>query len=72
MIWLRLKRALANGGYYLLAVVFLWFVMSSIVGWFVNLPGIRREPQEGERCGPGYRWTRVGSLLDSDMSCEKE
>jgi len=68
----RLKRTLADVGYYLVAGLVLWFVVGSIVGWFVDLPGTHRRPREGEPCGPGHKWSRVGPAIDPDLSCEKE
>jgi hypothetical protein len=47
-------------GYYLMAGLVLWFVVGSVIGWFFDLPGADRGPREGEPCGPGYRWSRVG------------
>jgi hypothetical protein len=69
----RFKRVLLSEiGYCLMAGLLLWFVIGSVIGWFVDLPGASRPPREGEPCGPGYHWTRVGSLLDPDLSCERE
>src|SRR5262245_949979 len=48
----------------------LWIIIGSIVGWFVDLPSSHK-PSEGQECGPGYRWTRIGPA-DPDLSCEKE
>jgi len=66
------KRLLAVVGYYLMTGLFLWFVVEFVIGWMVDLPGSHSEPREDEPCGPGYRWTRVGSPLDPDLSCERE
>ncbi len=68
----RSKRTRAGFGYYLLAALFVLFVVGLIIGWFVDLPGARKTAHAGEPCGPGYRWTRVGSAIDPDLSCEKE
>jgi hypothetical protein len=68
----RARKILSDIGYYVLAALLIWFVVSSIIGWFVDLPGSRRQPREGDPCGPGYRWTRIGSPIDPDLSCEKE
>jgi hypothetical protein len=66
----RARRILANVAYYLMAGILLWFVVGSVIGWFVDLPS--REPSEGEPCGPGYKWTRADPGNDPDLSCEKE
>jgi hypothetical protein len=68
----RVRRTLSNIGYYLMAALVLWFVVGSVVGWFVDLPGSNRGPREGEPCGSGHRWTRVGPAIDPDLSCEAE
>src|SRR5437899_3058293 len=68
----RVRQVLSTIGYYMMAGLLLWFVVGSVIGWFVDLPSARRQPHEGEPCGPGYRWTRVGSPLDPDLSCERE
>jgi hypothetical protein len=68
----RVTRILSNVGYYLVAALLLWFVVGSIIGWFVDLPGARRASREGEPCGLGHRWTRVDPAIDPDLSCEKE
>jgi Iron-containing outer mitochondrial membrane protein N-terminus len=68
----RVRRVLSNVGYYLMAGLVLWFVVGSVIGCFVDLPGAHRGPREGEPCGPGYRWTRVGPAVDPDLSCEAE
>jgi hypothetical protein len=68
----RVRRILSNLGYYLMAGLVLWFVVGSVIGWFFDLPGAHRGPREGELCGPGYRWSRVGPAIDPDLSCEKE
>ena len=66
----RVRRILANVAYYLMAGILLCFVVGSVIGWFVDLPS--REPREGEPCGPGHRWTRVGPAIDPDLSCDQE
>jgi hypothetical protein len=71
-VFARMKRILTDIAYYVVAGLLLWFVVGSIIGWFVDLPGAHRGPHEGEPCGPGYRWTRVGPAIDPDLSCEKE
>jgi hypothetical protein len=54
-----------------LAITFLlWIVLGSFVGWLLGLSP--RRPQEGDPCGPGYRWTRIGSPNNPDLSCERE
>jgi hypothetical protein len=68
----RVRKTISNSGYYLMAGLLLWFIMGSVIGWFVDLPGAQRGPREGEPCGPGYRWTRVGPAIDPELSCEKE
>jgi hypothetical protein len=54
----------------LVAALLLWAVIGSVIGWLLG--SSPRKPQEGEPCGPGHRWTRVGSALDPDLSCERE
>jgi hypothetical protein len=62
-----LPRKILHG---LVAALLLWAVIGSVVGWLLGLSPPK--PQEGEACGPGYRWTRVGLLNDPDLSCERE
>ena len=59
-----------RSGYRSQTAALLWFVVGSVIGWFVDLPS--REPSEGEPCGPGYKWTRADPGNDPDLSCEKE
>ena len=57
----RFKRALSSVGYHLLAGLLLWFVVGSIVGWFVDLPGTSRHPERESRAGLGIfgpKWAR--------------
>jgi hypothetical protein len=53
------------------AALLLWAVIGTIIGWLSGRPSVHK-PSEGQPCGPGYRWTRVGSPLDPDLSCEHE
>jgi hypothetical protein len=69
----RARKLFAEIGFYRAAVFLIWIVIGSVVGWFVNLPGSMGPPaREGQECGPGYRWTRVGPAIDPDLSCESE
>ena len=52
------------------AALLVWAVIVSFVGWLLS--SFPRKPQEGDACGPGYRWTHVGSPNNPDLSCERE
>lgn len=47
---MRTRKTLADAGYFLLAGLLIWFVVASVIGWFIDIPGARRQPREGEPC----------------------
>jgi hypothetical protein len=49
-----------------------WVAIGSFVAWIIGYDQ-RHQPQEGEPCGPGHRWTQhPTNVTDSDLSCEPE